>query len=95
MAERVLRLPRRVPEPATIGIFAPSGRVDAKQLAAAAAHLTDQGHRVVMAPGTTNEWRYFAGTDEERLADFHELLADFYVKKMYARLRAAEQEPPS
>lgn len=84
MADRVLRLPRRVPEPATIGIFAPSGRVDAAQLAAAAAHLTEQGHRVVMAPGTTNEWRYFAGTDEERLADFHELLADPTIDLMMA-----------
>jgi len=76
VAERVLRLPRRVPEPATIGVCALSGRIDPAQLARGVAHLGDLGHRVVVAPETGNEWRYFAGTDEERLAGFHRLLDD-------------------
>jgi muramoyltetrapeptide carboxypeptidase len=74
--ERVLRLPRRVPEPATVGVFALSGRADPVQLAQGVAHLEELGHRVVVAPEVGNEWRYFAGTDEERLAGFHRLLDD-------------------
>lgn len=84
MVERVLRLPRRVPEPATIGIFGPSGRVDVAQLTAAVAHLTDQGHTVIVAPETSFEWQYFAGTDEERLEGFHRLLADPAIDIMMA-----------
>ena len=76
MAERALRLPRRVPEPATIGVFALSGRVDPLQLARGVAHFTDLGHRVVVAEEAGRDWRYFAGTDEERLAGFHRLLDD-------------------
>jgi muramoyltetrapeptide carboxypeptidase len=74
--ERPLRLPRAVPEPATIGIFALSGRVDAEKLAQGVAHLEDLGHRVVVAGEAAREWRYFAGTDEQRLSGFHRLLDD-------------------
>lgn len=84
MSERVLRLPRRVPEPATFGVFAPSGRADATQLARGVAHLEDLGHRVVIAPEANEEWRYFAGTDEQRLAGLHRLLADPSIDIMIA-----------
>jgi muramoyltetrapeptide carboxypeptidase len=70
------RLPRAVPEPATIGVCAPSGRVDEAALALGMAHLRDLGHRVVVPEGTLHTWRYFAGTDEERLGGLHALLED-------------------
>ena len=70
------RLPRALPEPATIGVSALSGRVDEAQLASAVAYLRDLGHRVVVPDETLHAWRYFAGTDEERLAGFHALLDD-------------------
>ena len=73
---RTLRLPRALPEPATIGICAPSGRVDEAMLAHSIAYLKDLGHRVVVPPETMHEWRYFAGTDDERLAGFHALVDD-------------------
>ncbi len=76
MVERVLRLPRRVPEPATVGVFALSGRVDPAHLARGVAHFEDHGHRVVVAPETGYEWKYFAGSDDERVAGFHRLLDD-------------------
>lgn len=82
--ERGLRLPRAVPEPATVGIFALSGRVDSEQIAAGVAHLEDLGHRVVVAEETGREWRYFAGTDEERVAGFHRLLDDPAIDLMLA-----------
>jgi muramoyltetrapeptide carboxypeptidase len=73
---RTLRIPPRLPEPATLGICALSGRVDPPLLAQACAYVRDLGHRVVVSPETEKAWRYFAGTDDERLAGFHALLAD-------------------
>lgn len=71
-----LRLPRALPEPATIGVCALSGRVDETALATGVAYLRDLGHRVVVAPQVGESWRYFAGTDDERLAGLHSLLDD-------------------
>jgi muramoyltetrapeptide carboxypeptidase len=76
MAPRLLRLPRALPEPAVIGICAPSGRVDEPLLASGVKYLEDLGHRVVVAEETLSTWRYFAGTDEERAAAFHRLVND-------------------
>ena len=73
---RTPRLPRALPEPAVIGVCAPSGRVDEAALAQGIAYLEDLGHRVVVAGETAHAWRYFAGTDDERLAGFHALLDD-------------------
>ena len=73
---RTLRLPRALPEPATIGVCAPSGKVDEAMLAASVAYLRDLGHKVVIAEETEHEWRYFAGTDDERLAGLHRLVDD-------------------
>ena len=74
--ERMLRIPRRLPEPATIGVCALSGRVDEAQLDKAIAYLEDLGHKVIVAPETRRAWRYFAGTDEDRVASLHWLLDD-------------------
>ena len=73
---RSVRLPRALPEPAVIGVCAPSGRVDEASVMAGVAYLEDLGHRVVVAEEVRNTWRYFAGTDEERLAGFHRLVDD-------------------
>ena len=73
---RTLRLPRALPEPATIGVCAPSGRADEESLDRAVAYLEELGHRVVVSPETLHEWRYFAGTDEERLRGLHALVDD-------------------
>ena len=70
------RLPRAVPEPATIGICCLSGRVDEVLLAMGANYLRELGHQIVVAEETLHAWRYFAGTDDERLAGFHRLLED-------------------
>ncbi|HYC36265.1 MAG TPA: LD-carboxypeptidase [Usitatibacter sp.] len=73
-APRTPRLPRALPEPGTIGIFAPSGRVDEPLLRQGIAYLEEMGHRVVLAPATLQTHRYFAGTDDERLQAFHALV---------------------
>jgi muramoyltetrapeptide carboxypeptidase len=70
------RLPRAVPDRATIGVCAPSGRVDEASLAAGVAHLESLGHRVVVPDEVLHAWRYFAGSDEERLRGLHALIDD-------------------
>jgi len=69
-------LPEPLPANACIGVFAPSGVVNMARLGAAIAALEGLGHRMIVAPETGAQWRYFAGTDEERLAGFHSMLAD-------------------
>src|SRR3954466_10785396 len=78
------RLPRAVPEPCVVGVCAPSGHPDPAMLAAGVAYLKDLGHQVVMPDETTAQWRYFAGTDEERVAGFHALVDDPSVNLVMA-----------
>jgi muramoyltetrapeptide carboxypeptidase len=70
----------------TIGIFSPSGALAGEQnkerLSSGVATLEAQGYRVKIASAATNEWRYFAGTDDERLASFHQMVADPTVDAM-------------
>jgi muramoyltetrapeptide carboxypeptidase len=49
---------------------------------AGAAALTARGYRVVVAPETEQQWRYFAGTDDDRLASFHKMLVDPSIDAM-------------
>jgi len=70
------RLPRALPEPATIGACALSGRVDEASLARGVEYLEDLGNKVVVPEETLHGWRYFAGTDAERLKGFHDLVDD-------------------
>lgn len=70
----------------TIGIFSPSGALrgepNKERLSSGVATLAAQGYRVKVAPAATNEWRYFAGTDDERLASFHQMVADPTIDAM-------------
>ena len=76
LRDRGVRLPRALREPATVGICAPSGRVDEAALALGMAYLGELGHRVVVPDETLHAWRYFAGSDEERLRGLHALIDD-------------------
>ncbi len=67
-------LPRPPARPAGIGVFGPSGRVDATRLAGATARLLSRGYRVHVADETSATWRYFAGTDPQRLAGLTHVL---------------------
>ncbi len=82
--ERGLRLPRALPERATIGVWAPSGRVDEAALALGVAYLEDLAHRVVLPAETLHTWRYFAGSDEERLGGLNALLDDASIDMIIA-----------
>jgi muramoyltetrapeptide carboxypeptidase len=79
-----LVLPRLTRGPLTLGLFSPSGSIDPAALERAVGHFEALGHRVVVSPTAGNAWRYFGGTDEERLASFHAMLADPSVDMMMA-----------
>ena len=70
------RLPKRLAGPATIGIFALSGLVDPEAHGRSVAYFQSRGHLVIVAPNVSAQWRYFAGSDQERIDGFHQLLAD-------------------
>ncbi|MEQ1518293.1 MAG: LD-carboxypeptidase, partial [Usitatibacteraceae bacterium] len=57
--------PRPLLPGASIGLFAPSGVINATRTDAAVACLAQHGFRVVLSAGADRQWRYFAGTDEE------------------------------
>ncbi|MBI3716006.1 MAG: LD-carboxypeptidase [Betaproteobacteria bacterium] len=59
-----------------IGVYAPSGVVNPVALANGVRTLESFGHRLSVAPEVLQQWRYFAGTDAERLRSFHRMLAD-------------------
>ena len=46
------------------------------RMQAAVTALAARNFRVKVAPEVDMQWRYFAGTDDERLASFHTMLAD-------------------
>ncbi len=66
----------------TIGVFSPSGALSNDRLASGIATLEAQGFRTKVAAAATNEWRYFAGTDDERLMSFHQMVADPSIDAM-------------
>ena len=82
MHSTAFTLPRTLPASACIGVFAPSGIVNLPRLEAAVAALATLGHRVIISPQIDAQWRYFAGTDEARLAAFHSMLADPAIDMM-------------
>jgi muramoyltetrapeptide carboxypeptidase len=70
------RRPRPPAAPATIGIVALSGSVDPARLDEGIARLEAAGHRVAVAGQARSRWRYFAGTDAQRLEGLHRMLED-------------------
>ncbi len=68
--------PKPLPTSARIGIFSAAGAVVPERLALGVRALEALGHHVIVEPAATLQWRYFAGTDAERVASFHALLAD-------------------
>ncbi len=68
-------LPKKFPRLASIGILSPSGLVaDPDKIGASARYFERFGHRVFLDERVANQWKYFAGTDDERLAAFHSIL---------------------
>ncbi|BAV08827.1 muramoyltetrapeptide carboxypeptidase [Filimonas lacunae] len=64
----------------TIGIVCPAGYMPADKLIKCIAALESWGYQVKLGNTPGNQFHYFAGTDEERLADLQEMLDDDNIK---------------
>ena len=73
-------LPKALKKGDAIGIIAPASPPNMKRLGKAIPFFTNLGLRVKLGRNIAEVSGYLAGTDEERLADFHEMVADEEVK---------------
>jgi len=82
---RIARYPR-LQAGARVGVVAPAGTVDPARLDAGVARLAALGFDVVVGPHVLARRAYFAGPDDDRLADLAAMLADDSVRAVfYAR----------
>ncbi len=72
--------PSRLQKGDTIGVIAPSSPPNLENLHSSLAFLEQLGLNVKMGKHVENVYGYLAGTDEERLEDLHDMLADPSVK---------------
>ena len=82
MSSPIFSRPRALQHGGTIGIFSPAGALSLERVNAGVATLQSLGFQTVVAPEICHEWRYFAGTDDERIASFHAMLADPKIDAM-------------
>lgn len=70
------RLPLRPRENCRVGLFSAAGRVEASALARAVTYFENAGHVVAAVSDAESAWRYFAGTDAQRLDNIKQVIAD-------------------
>lgn len=79
-------VPRPLESGATVGVVAPSGPLDTKNLNAGIEYLHKRGFRVVVGRNISRRSGYLAGTDEERCLDLNAMLDAPNVRAlMFAR----------
>lgn len=89
--------PERLREGDTIGVISPAGPPDPQNLDHAVDWLKQLGFPVRIGRYVRNENGYLAGSDQERLSDFHEMFADDTVRAIicsrggYGSARFADQ----
>lgn len=72
--------PERLKWGDTIGVIAPAGPPNMQQLQQGIPFLEKMGLRVKLGKSIDHVHGYLAGTDRERLADFHQMIADPRIK---------------
>ena len=72
--------PDRLKKGDTIGVVAPAGPPDSEKLMQAIPFFEKMGLRVELGKNIKEVRGYLAGTDEQRLEDFHAMIADKKVK---------------
>ena len=81
----------------TVGLVALSSAVDVEELGEALAFLDELGLRYKISSTIGEKYKYLAGTDEERLSEFHAMVEDpevkaiFCVRGGYGAARIAEK----
>jgi muramoyltetrapeptide carboxypeptidase len=73
-------LPKALQKGDTIGVIAPASPPDTKRLQQAIPFFESMGLRVKLGRNIDKVYGYLAGTDEERLTDFHDMIADDEVR---------------
>lgn len=73
-------MPKRLEKGDLVGVIAPSSPPDLDNLKKALPFLKEMGLRIKMGKSVEAKNGYLAGTDEERLADLHEMFEDPEVK---------------
>lgn len=68
-------LSKKLSKNAKIGVFSPSGFIqDDSFLHKALNNLSSLGFETITSKNVQSKWKYYAGTDKDRLSDFHDLL---------------------
>ncbi|MGP4106141.1 S66 peptidase family protein [Virgibacillus sp. L01] len=73
-------LPERLYNGDTIGVIAPASPTDMERLKRAIPFFEKMGLHIKLGKHIDDVHGYLAGTDEQRLADFHDMIADKSVK---------------
>ncbi|WP_028975527.1 S66 peptidase family protein [Sporolactobacillus terrae] len=73
-------IPSRLFEGDTIGVISPAGSPNRERLAVGTEWLKQLGFHVRLGTGSTKKYGYLAGSDDERLDDFHTMFADDSVR---------------
>jgi muramoyltetrapeptide carboxypeptidase len=63
-----------------IGVMSPSGHVDIDKIATARDYLNAQGYEIYLHPQYSARHHQFAGTAQEKIDAFHDLIADPSIK---------------
>lgn len=75
--------PKHLKKGDLVGIIAPSSPISEKALKIGVHKIKEMGYRVKLGTNVFRENGYLAGTDKERLADFHEMILDSNVKAIF------------
>lgn len=73
-------IPERLQKGDTIGVIAPAGPTNLERLNKAFPFLENMGLKIKLGRYIEEVYGYLAGKDHERLADFHEMIADPEIK---------------
>ena len=72
----MIKIPPYLKPGDTIGIVCPAGYMPAEKAAAAIETLKEWGFRVLVGKTLGNQYNYFSGSDQERLADLQQMMDD-------------------
>src|SRR5690625_1788270 len=76
-------LPERLQKGDTIGIIAPASPPNMEKVKQAIPFFEEMGLHVELGKYIDHGYGYLAGTDAERLADFHQMIADPNIKAIF------------
>lgn len=79
----LMLLPNRLQKGDTVGVIAPAGPPNQKNLHQALKFLDELGLNVKLGRYIESKYGYLAGTDDERLSDFHEMIEDPQIQGIF------------